>query len=288
MSDLPQWYSMETLAFHTGKAPMDLVRDAVAAGVKLRKQVGEVSVHRDDVRTLLDFAFKDVSRRHYDLGQSYLPHCDLPWARTLKAMYEEDTAFPASIGPQQGELLRSFIINFKPKVCLEIGCFIGVSTLWTAAALADNGGGVLHTVDHYGDKLPFGRQTYLFHPDALGYIRARLEEADLADYNVQHPGDSVFVGGQYDALIGETLDFLFIDGDHTVQGATADFALYEPHLREGGYLLLHDIYPDICGWDGPAHLIEHVIKPQPDRYQIVELTTAPHNFGMALVKKLQA
>ena len=37
------------------------------------------------------------------------------------------------------------------------------------------------------------------------------------------------------------LDFLFIDGDHTYEGAKRDFDLYKQLVRSGGIIALHDI-----------------------------------------------
>jgi len=45
-------------------------------------------------------------------------------------------------------------------------------------------------------------------------------------------------------LAGQQLDFLFIDGDHSLFGVSTDFALYAPHVRNGGIIALHDIVPD--------------------------------------------
>jgi predicted O-methyltransferase YrrM len=44
-------------------------------------------------------------------------------------------------------------------------------------------------------------------------------------------------------LTGRPLDFLMIDGDHTYDGARADFDMYGPLVRPGGLIALHDIVP---------------------------------------------
>ena len=36
-------------------------------------------------------------------------------------------------------------------------------------------------------------------------------------------------------------DFVFIDGDHSYEGVKRDFELYEPNVRSGGIIALHDI-----------------------------------------------
>lgn len=89
----------------------------------------------------------------------------------------------------------------------------------------------------------------------------------------------------YEECVGESLDPLFIDGDHSKEGCEADFRLYEPHLRPGGLLLLHDIVPEKCGCDGPRHVIDTVVRAQPGRFDIVELPTTPMDYGLAVIRK---
>ena len=43
------------------------------------------------------------------------------------------------------------------------------------------------------------------------------------------------------ALNGKKLDFIFIDGDHTYEGAKKDFKLYRHFVRKGGVIGFHDI-----------------------------------------------
>jgi len=50
-------------------------------------------------------------------------------------------------------------------------------------------------------------------------------------------------------LNGETLGFLFVDGDHTYEGVKMDFEMYAPLMKDGGIIALHDIVP------GPAERV---------------------------------
>lgn len=45
-------------------------------------------------------------------------------------------------------------------------------------------------------------------------------------------------------LGGERFDFVFIDGDHTLAGVTADYRTYAPLVAPGGLIGFHDIVPD--------------------------------------------
>jgi cephalosporin hydroxylase len=48
-----------------------------------------------------------------------------------------------------------------------------------------------------------------------------------------------------DWLAGAKLDFLFIDGDHSFDGVSTDYAMYKPLVRtDDGVIALHDIVPD--------------------------------------------
>ncbi len=48
-----------------------------------------------------------------------------------------------------------------------------------------------------------------------------------------------------DWLAGAKLDFLFIDGDHSFDGVSTDYAMYRPLVRtDDGVIALHDIVPD--------------------------------------------
>lgn len=72
---------------------------------------------------------------------------------------------------------------------------------------------------------------------------------------LSRPGHSVHLlaGSSHDAatqkrlrriLSDEPLDLLFIDGDHTLQGALADFMDYRSLVSDGGIIAFHDIVPD--------------------------------------------
>ena len=39
-----------------------------------------------------------------------------------------------------------------------------------------------------------------------------------------------------------SIDFLFIDGDHSYEGVKNDFEMYKPLVSKGGIIVLDDIY----------------------------------------------
>jgi len=45
-------------------------------------------------------------------------------------------------------------------------------------------------------------------------------------------------------LRDNSVDFLFIDGDHSYEEVKKDFEMYSPLVRKGGIIAFHDIIPD--------------------------------------------
>jgi len=43
------------------------------------------------------------------------------------------------------------------------------------------------------------------------------------------------------ALNGDKADFLFLDGDHSLEGVSLDYQMYSPLVRKGGCIAFHDI-----------------------------------------------
>lgn len=44
-------------------------------------------------------------------------------------------------------------------------------------------------------------------------------------------------------LKGQQIDFLFIDGDHSIEGVTSDWESFSPFVRSGGIVAFHDYDP---------------------------------------------
>lgn len=60
---------------------------------------------------------------------------------------------------------------------------------------------------------------------------------------------STYLKTQYE-FRGEDIDFLLIDGDHSLEGVMNDYVRYSPLVRKGGTIIFHDIHPDSFIRDG--------------------------------------
>src|SRR5690606_37262731 len=96
--------------------------------------------------------------------------------------------------------------------------------------------------------------------------------------------------GQLAGPAGESrgsVQFAFLDGDHSLRGVIRDFDAVEPLIPTGGYVLLHDVYPEYAGdYQGPRYVADHAGMIGRGRYERCELYLAPVNYGMALLRRV--
>ncbi|MBB4637319.1 class I SAM-dependent methyltransferase [Longimicrobium terrae] len=133
--------------------------------------------------------------------------------------------------------LISRVAELRPGVVVEIGTHRG-GTLrcWAATAAAD---ALLVSID-----LPNPAEGMGTRPDDLLAVRRALQPAQtLAEVT----GDSHLPETRdrlVEILAGQSVDFLWIDGDHSEAGVRQDWALYSGLVRPGGIAALHDIHPN--------------------------------------------
>ena len=82
------------------------------------------------------------------------------------------------------------------------------------------------------------------------------------------------------ALGGEKIDFLYIDGDHRLEGVRQDFEDYSPLVRPGGLVAFHDIITR-----EPGHHVHRFWREIKDDYVHEELIAQPDgNKGIGILR----
>jgi predicted O-methyltransferase YrrM len=142
---------------------------------------------------------------------------------------------PAQVIEEITELLK-ILVKHKSRFLLEIGtAWGGTFFLFTRAAASD---ATLISVDL--PRGPFGggyleQKMRYYESFALPRQKIHLRRID------SHEDATLRVIRRI--LDGNSLDFLFIDGDHTYEGVRKDFEMYGKLVRSGGIIALHDICP---------------------------------------------
>ena len=148
---------------------------------------------------------------------------------------------------------------------LEIGSYCGKSGVYLGAA-ARARGTVLFTIDHHhgSEENQAGWEHHdaeVVDPrtgrmDTLPFFRRTIADAGLEDAVVGVLGDSPTVGRYW----GTPLGFLFIDGGHAEDVATADYEIWARHVLPGGVLAIHDVFEDpAAGGQAPFHVWQRAV-----------------------------
>ncbi|MGH9093420.1 MAG: class I SAM-dependent methyltransferase, partial [Acidimicrobiales bacterium] len=141
---------------------------------------------------------------------------------------------------------------------VEIGAWCGKSTVYLGAA-AEATGAVLFSVDHHrgSEENQAGWEHHdadLVDPavgrlDTLPHWRRAVAAAGLEATVVGVVGDSPTVA----ACWRTPLAFCFIDGGHGHEPAWADWRGWSPWVVEGGWLAVHDVFPDPADGGRPPY-----------------------------------
>lgn len=132
---------------------------------------------------------------------------------------------------------------------LEIGTFKGKSTIVLARAARLTGTAKVVAVDPFvlGSDAPDA---------ALAHLRGNLQKHGVAEHVEFHQDHAAGLAHGWNRRIR----LLWIDGDHTYEGAKSDFALFSPFLPDGGILAMHDV---LNVMEGPIRVfMEQVLLSQ--------------------------
>jgi predicted O-methyltransferase YrrM len=143
---------------------------------------------------------------------------------------------------------------------LEIGSYCGKSAIYLGAA-AQRAGTVLFSVDHHrgSEENQPGWEWHepdLVDPavgqiDTLPFFRRTVHDAGLEGTVVAVVADSPTLAAHWTT----PLALLFIDGGHGTEPAHRDYEQWTPHVRTGGLLLIHDVFPDPADGGRPPYEI---------------------------------
>lgn len=159
-------------------------------------------------------------------------------------------AIKGFLDPEEGARLYSLaceVADIGP--CLEIGSYCGKSTVYIARACLERDN-VLFAIDHhrgseehqlgeqYHDADLFDNQAGLM--DSFREFRKTLILAKLVDVVVPVVATSALAARYWNTRLG----MVFIDGGHSWEAAQTDYRSWAPWIQPGGYLAIHDVFPN--------------------------------------------
>ncbi len=185
------------------------------------------------------------------------------------------------VNPGDQRAIYYLLRALRPPRVLEVGTHIGCSTVNAALALkrvrwaAPPVDARLHTVDIRDVNDPVTAPWTEF--GAVSSPRQMIEQVGTAPFVTFQVADSL----RYLAMPGESFDFIFLDGLHTAERVYQEVPLALRRLRKGGFLLLHDYFPELRPlWSdgsvitGPVRAVRRLLH-EGARFQVRPLGALP-------------
>ena len=157
---------------------------------------------------------------------------------------------PDEEGEALFEAARTAGAAFDHTTFVEIGAWCGKSTVYLGTA-AEETGSVLFSLDHQTGPRRTRQAGSTTTPalvdsprtgriDTLPFWRQTIVDAGLEPSVIGLVGDSVTISSRWHTPVA----FCFIDGGHGAEPAWADFRGWKPAVAKGGWLAIHDVFPD--------------------------------------------
>ena len=148
---------------------------------------------------------------------------------------------------------------------VEIGTYLGWSAVLLAKASPNSAhvwtmdAGVGPQIIHWlGEKIDDVEIAYKSVTDYT-FNLAGVQDKVTFLYGSSHPSTELHLA----EWAKRPIDLLFVDGDHSYDGAMADLIAWAPMVREGGYMLCHD-----HNWEEVAKAVRDFIKARPKWHEL--------------------
>jgi predicted O-methyltransferase YrrM len=169
-------------------------------------------------------------------------------------------------GQEAVELARASHSLPDGAVIVEVGSFLGCSSVLLAGGRKVRGSGRVHCIDPFdasGDD--FSVPVYTRIQEGLGtslreQFDRNIRRAGLEDWVEVHQGTAEEVARTWSGPV----DLLFLDGDQSYEAVHAAYASWAPFVRSGGTIAVHNTDPSRPqheSHDGSIRLVNEFLRP---------------------------
>ena len=174
----------------------------------------------------------------------------------------------------EGEALMSWAKTFsKIGPLLEVGTFCGKSSIYLGLAAKEQNQ-VVFTIDHHkGSEEHQLNEEYFdseIYDESLNSVNTfplflkNIRIFDLEDSVIPIVSSSASVAKGWNKNLG----MVFIDGSHSLESATLDYESWGSHIKNGGALVIHDIFEDPnLGGQAPYEIYKRALN---DGYKLYD------------------
>jgi len=191
---------------------------------------------------------------------------------TLAATEPEIEATPGWFN--HGDRILALVEQQKPRVCVELGSWMGASAIPVARAIR-RWSGALTCVDTWSGTVGHAGGA----PMMVWSFARNVFEAGVAGNVRMIAAPSVEAARWW----REPIDYLYVDADHSYEAVIADLHAWVPHVRPGGLIVGDDYghrnlpgvapaWDEFCAQHGIRLERHQSVPPHPDRIEVVYAT----------------
>ncbi|MDQ1184630.1 class I SAM-dependent methyltransferase [Agrobacterium larrymoorei] len=169
---------------------------------------------------------------------------------------------------EKARTMAQYIRKLGPNICVEIGVYGGMSLFPCAAALKENGQGRIYGIESWSNAVATENKTSDGNDEWWRAVDFEKIKRDVYTFAARHGLTSqvclIEASSTKVSHLFDTIDFLHIDGSHSMLNAAADVIQYGMKVRSGGIIVMDDIE-----WDTtiPAVMI---LKDFCDELEVME------------------
>ena len=140
----------------------------------------------------------------------------------------------AGVECEVGEFLYGMVRILKPQFVMETGTHRGISTLYLALAMADNGFGTIDTIEFIPEHYEYSNQLFRSSSEISKHIN-----------NIR--GDAT----KWQPESGRRYQMALLDTEPQLR--FAEFVRYFDYFTEGGYIFIHDLHRHLGQVENKEH-----------------------------------
>lgn len=195
--------------------------------------------------------------------------------QTAFSVHPEPTQTPGWFN--HGAKILELVEQHQPKVCVELGTWQGASAIPVARAIR-RWEGVLFCVDTWAGDVRPPAPVHESAPWMLVSCARNLMAAGVGANVRLIPARTLDAAAWWERAA--TIDYLYVDADHSYEGVCADLLAWVPHVKPGGLILGddygHRLFPGVRqAWDEYEQFREITFTryqsdpPDPDGIQLI-------------------
>lgn len=148
-------------------------------------------------------------------------------------------------GAEKARTMAGYIREIKPEVCVEIGVYGGRSLFPCAAALKENGQGKIYGIESWSPKVATENKTNDGNDEWWRSVDFDRIKRGVYNFAARHGLTSqvclIEASSTKVSHLFDSIDFLHIDGSHSMINAATDVIQYATKVRSGGVIVMDDI-----------------------------------------------